>query len=138
MAINSNLEKRVHFKFGITGLVLLTLHPEIDNLFQDKGETPMKCPKCNFDSPVDTVFCAKCGTPLLSGEEMPSSPTKTLVVPRQELTTGTTFAARYQIIKELGKGGMGRVYKALDKEINETEVDNPQHVQGTNVVFMTL
>lgn len=89
----------------------------------------MKCPKCNFDNPADTVFCGKCGTPLLSGEEMPSSPTKTLVVPRQELTMDTTFAARYQIIKELGKGGMGRVYKALDKEINETEVDNPQHVQ---------
>jgi len=38
--------------------------------------------------------------------------------PKEELTTGSTFAGRYQIIEELGKGGMGRVYKVLDKEVN--------------------
>ncbi len=37
----------------------------------------------------------------------------------QELTTGSTYAGRYQIIEELGKGGMGRVYKVFDTEIKE-------------------
>jgi len=47
------------------------------------------------------------------------SKTETLQAPTQELTTGSTFAGRYQIIEELGKGGMGRVYRVLDKKLNE-------------------
>ena len=39
--------------------------------------------------------------------------------PVHELTTGSTFAGRYQIIEELGHGGMGRVYKVFDTKIKE-------------------
>ena len=51
-------------------------------------------------------------------DQMPAPPTQTIEAPREELTTGSTFAGRYQIIEELGKGGMGKVYKVLDKEVN--------------------
>ncbi|MGB7296996.1 MAG: protein kinase [Candidatus Aminicenantales bacterium] len=40
-------------------------------------------------------------------------------MPVHELSTGSTFAGRYQIIEELGKGGMGRVYKVFDTDIKE-------------------
>lgn len=76
----------------------------------------IKCPKCQHENPDKATFCADCGTRLQPPEE--AEFTKT-VETREELTTGATFADRYQIIEELGKGGMGKVYKVLDKETKE-------------------
>jgi serine/threonine protein kinase/Tfp pilus assembly protein PilF len=81
------------------------------------GVRGMKCPKCNSENFDNTRFCGDCGTRLPSPEESAGSPTKTLEAQKEDLTTGSTFAGRYQVIEELGKGGMGKVYKALDKEI---------------------
>jgi serine/threonine protein kinase/Tfp pilus assembly protein PilF len=80
----------------------------------------MKCSKCHFENSSDNLFCSKCGTQILSSEKTSLPPTKILPTAIRELSNGSTFAGRYQIIEELGKGGMGRVYKVLDNEIKET------------------
>ena len=67
----------------------------------------MKCPKCLFDNPSDTKFCGECGTSLPPSKDHPPVMTETLQTPIHDLTTGSTFAGRYKIIEELGRGGIG-------------------------------
>lgn len=79
----------------------------------------MECPKCHSKNPKYNFFCVKCGTTLHSSEEIPVSYKKAFLTLTKRLITGSTFAGRYQIIKELGKSGMGREYRVLDKKTNE-------------------
>jgi serine/threonine protein kinase len=77
----------------------------------------VKCPKCHHDNPDDTIYCGKCASPLKPSEDMAA--TETIRAPHEDLTRGTTFANRYEIIEELGKGGMGSVYRVEDTKLNQ-------------------
>ena len=78
-----------------------------------------KCPKCHSENPDTLKFCGECGTQLPSLKDVPREFTETLKTPIKELTRGSTFAHRYDIIEVLGKGGMGKVYRVFDKKIDE-------------------
>jgi len=79
----------------------------------------MKCPKCHFDNPADTRFCSNCGTQIKSSEEISASHTATARIPVREFSRGSTLAGRYEVIEKLGRGGMGKVFRVVDKTINE-------------------
>ena len=76
----------------------------------------MKCPKCQTENPSSRSSAPNTQLLFLL---LKNFQTETLQTPIKELAMGSVFAGRYEVIEELGHGGMGRVFRVFDAKIKE-------------------
>ena len=81
----------------------------------------MECPRCHARNADDSNFCGRCAAPLNPAETLQAaSITRALVTPLPALDKGSLIAGKYRIVEEIGRGGMGIVYKAEDIRLQRT------------------
>ena len=80
----------------------------------------MECPDCHVENRDDSRFCSSCATPLSAEDPLPASLSPTQATPLPVIAKGSLIAGKYRIVEEIGRGGMGVVFKAEDIRLQRT------------------